>query len=502
MGRRFSAESLPQNAMNDPRFRLSPDQAAELIDQFGTPLYLLDEATLRTKMRAYRSSFDGRLSFAAKANPISAVLAIAHSEGFGIDVASEGELRAALKGGIPASACTMHGNNKSLAEIQFALSVGIGEIVADNFTELDTLSCLDLGNTKILLRLAPGVDPITHEKISTGQEDTKFGFSISGGDAERGVRFCLDHALPLVGVHCHVGSQLLEPSAQIAGGEALARFAVDMLPKYGWRCEVLNVGGGLGVRYIDEDPMPIADYCTAIVAAVQPILDAAGLNPVLAQEPGRSLVAESGVTLYTVGAVKFAAGRRYVVVDGGLAENPRPALYGAEYAVERVLSHADAASGEGGSGLSTPNPLLSGERRGLGIRICNLLGRRRLRGFLTAAGERCGRPDLRGVRACRRSARALPRHRLGSVGDSHCLPRQSVRCGDSRRRQAPSLERDGGILGSGHGRRRARGSGKGTVQRGAPRESHGDPPRGRHHLRARHVQLGAASCARRASHDS
>ncbi|MCC7435574.1 MAG: diaminopimelate decarboxylase [Methanoregulaceae archaeon] len=353
--------------MNDPRFRLTPAQAAELVAQFGTPLYVLDEATLRTKMGAYRASFEGRLSFAAKANPISTLLAIAHSEGFGIDVASEGELRAALYGGVPASACTLHGNNKSLAEIQFGLSVGIGEIVVDNFSELDKLERLDLNITKLLLRLAPGVDPVTHEKISTGQEDTKFGFSVSGGDAERAVKFCLDRGLPLVGIHCHVGSQLLEPSAQIAGGEALARFAVGMLAQHGWRCKVLNVGGGLGVRYFDEEPMPIADYCAAIVAAVKPILDAAGLDPVLAQEPGRSLVAEAGVTLYTVGAVKLAAGRRYVVVDGGLAENPRPALYGAEYAVERVFPLS--ASEEGEICLSTPNPLLSKERRGLPTRL-------------------------------------------------------------------------------------------------------------------------------------
>lgn len=356
--------------MNDPRFRLNPAQAAELVAQFGTPLYVLDESTLRTTMRAYRASFEGRLSFAAKANPASAVLAIANREGFGIDVASEGELRAALNGGVPAEACTMHGNNKSLAEIQFALSVGIGEIVADNFSELNKLIGLDFSMTRLLLRLAPGVDPITHEKISTGQEDTKFGFSISGGDAERAVKYCLDRGLPLVGIHCHVGSQLLEPSAQIAGGEALARFAVEMLTKYGWRCELLNVGGGLGVRYIHEEPMPIADYCASIVTAVKPILDAAGLDPVLAQEPGRSLVAEAGVTLYTVGAVKLAAGRRYVVVDGGLAENPRPALYGAEYAVERVLSHSDVSNLRPATELTpAPNPLLTGERRGLPTRL-------------------------------------------------------------------------------------------------------------------------------------
>lgn len=335
--------------MHDPRFRLTSEQAAELVTRFGTPLYVLDEATLRERMCAYRNAFDGRLSFAAKANPISAVLAIARAEGFGIDVASEGEFRSALHGGVPARECTFHGNNKTLAELQFALQQGIGEIVADNFEELDKLTKLELGNTRVLLRLAPGVDPITHEKISTGQEDTKFGFSISGGDAERALQLCLDRGLPLVGIHCHVGSQLLEPSAQVAGGEALARFAAEMFAKYGWRCEMLVVGGGLGVRYTVEEALPIGEYCAAIVDAVQPILQAAGLNPVLAQEPGRSLVAEAGVSLFTVGAVKVAAGRRYVVVDGGLAENPRPALYGAEYAVERVLSSdgRSPASGEG-----------------------------------------------------------------------------------------------------------------------------------------------------------
>lgn len=339
--------------MSDPRFRLTAEQAAELVAQFGTPLYVLDESTLRAKMRAYREAFGGRLSFAAKANATSAVLAIAHSEGYGVDVASEGELRSALYGGVPAEACTLHGNNKSAAEIAFGLAAGVGEIVVDNITELMRYVGQDLTKTRLLLRLAPGVDPDTHEKISTGQEDTKFGFSIVDGSAEAAVRTCLDHNLPLVGVHCHVGSQLLDPSAQIAGGEALARFAVEMLWKHEWRCEQLVVGGGLGVRYTDEVAMPIADYCAAIEAAVRPILDAAGLDPELGQEPGRSLVAEAGVTLYTVGAVKMAAGRRYVVVDGGLADNPRPALYGARYGIERVLP------------LTLPKaPLPSGERGG------------------------------------------------------------------------------------------------------------------------------------------
>ena len=193
-----------------------------------------------------------------------------------------------------------------------------------------------------MIRLAPGVDPHTHAKISTGQADTKFGFNIADGSAEQATEQCLANGLNLIGYHCHVGSQLLDPEAQRSGGELIARFAADMKARHGFETKYLNVGGGLGVMYTDADaPMPVAEYNRLIAEAVRSALADTGLDVVLGQEPGRSLVAESGVTLYRVGVVKTVPakeiGRRtYVCVDGGLSDNPRPALYGAAYTVERV----------------------------------------------------------------------------------------------------------------------------------------------------------------------
>ncbi len=345
------------SAAPDDRYRLSQPQARQLAEQFGTPLYVLDESHYRNRIRTYLAAFRAaypktELSFASKANSTLAVLAIAHQEGCGIDVASEGELRAALKAGVPAKDCTFHGNNKSRAEIAFAMEQGIGAIVIDHFHEIDTVAELIGGSTQIVLRLAPGVDPVTHHKISTGQADTKFGFNIADGSAERATRECLDKGLPLKGFHCHVGSQLLDPEAQRAGGELIARFALEVGEKLGFKATYLNLGGGLGVRYtLDDHPTPLAEYFQLLVDSVRDVLG--GIEPVLGQEPGRALVAESGVTLYTVGVVKTVPideheTRTYVAVDGGYTDNPRPSLYGAAYEVHRIAKrHNDEEVGTG-----------------------------------------------------------------------------------------------------------------------------------------------------------
>ncbi len=295
-------------------------------------------------MRAYKQAAEAaypraEVTYASKANSTLAILKMAHSEGLKLDVASEGELRAALAAGVPAADCHLHGNNKSAQELRFALEQGVSHVVADNLPELETIAMLPGGKaTKIVLRLAPGVDPITHAKISTGQDDTKFGFNLADGSAERAVDRCLALGLNLIGFHCHVGSQLVDPEAQRAAGEAIGGFALAMLQR-GVKTEYLNVGGGLGVRYTDADqPMPMDEYCRLVTQAV---LDALGgaIEPIIAQEPGRALVAESGVTLYRVGVVKEVpsptVGRRtYACVDGGLSDNPRPAMYGSRYTVE------------------------------------------------------------------------------------------------------------------------------------------------------------------------
>ena len=362
----------------DTRFRLSEEQALDLVEAYGTPLYVIDEAGFRDRIRAYIAAFSGaysdsRVTFATKANSTLALAAIAADEGCLIDVAGEGELRAALLAGVPASHCHLHGNFKQAAELAFAFEAGVGEIVVDNFGEIELISELartdepasrivsevlgvevDAPEMKprcpdLVLRLAPGVDPVTHAKISTGQADTKFGFNIADGSAEKALERCLELGLPLVGFHCHVGSQLLDPEAQRAGGEALAEFAARMKRERGFTAKVVNVGGGLGVRYTDRDqPTPVEDYCRLVVESVGAALKGSSLKPLLIQEPGRSLIAESGVTLYTVGVVKTVptgngSTRTYVCVDGGLSDNPRPALYGSRYTVERIAQSPEPA---------------------------------------------------------------------------------------------------------------------------------------------------------------
>jgi len=354
----------------DSRFRLSEVQASAIAEVFGTPTYVIDEALFRARIRRYRAAFEAawpgsKLTFASKANSTLAVLAIAAQEGCLIDCASEGELRAALAAGVPANRCHLHGNNKTRREIAFAIDKGVAEIVVDNFNEIETIAQLaqDRPIPDLVLRLAPGVDPVTHAKISTGQADTKFGFNIADGSAKRATKLCLDKGLPIVGFHCHVGSQLLDPEAQISGGELISGFAASMFQKFGLQSRLINVGGGLGVRYLDSDhPTEVETYSQKIAEAVRSSIAGTGLDPVLLQEPGRSLIAESGVTLYTVGVVKTVPTktgfRTYVVVDGGLSDNPRPVMYGAKYTVERVAAGSpppapSSFSGENEEGIFT-----------------------------------------------------------------------------------------------------------------------------------------------------
>jgi len=357
----------------DTRFRLSETQSKALAEAYGTPLYVVDETLFRVRIREYKAAFasaypDSEITYAAKANSTLAVLKIAYDEGCTIDVASEGELRAALLAGVPAGACHLHGNNKQRHELEFAISQGVAHIVVDNFSEIDTiqeiLKTQPNENPRLVLRLAPGVDPKTHAKISTGQADTKFGFNIADGSAEEAVKACLEKKLNLYGVHCHVGSQLVDPEAQRSGGELITAFAAKMKSIQDWSARYINVGGGLGVRYTQEDkPMGLEDYCRLVVFSVQSALDGSELKPKLAQEPGRSLIAEAGVTLYTVGVrktVPIGPGqtRTYLCVDGGLSDNPRPALYGAVYDVELAArSDFDWEYQTDGPGAASVEPL-------------------------------------------------------------------------------------------------------------------------------------------------
>ncbi|MCD6361188.1 MAG: diaminopimelate decarboxylase, partial [Armatimonadetes bacterium] len=315
----------------------------ELAERFGTPLYVYDESVIRQRCRDYREQFGRHYSnvevcYAGKAGLTTAIARLMDQEGMGLDVASAGELYTALQAGFPPERIKMHGNYKSELEIRMAIEAGVGRIVADSLEELEQLDAL-AGETgvraDILIRVRPGIDTHTHELIQTGQVDSKFGVGIYGGEAEAAVRRALaaEH-LNLHGLHCHIGSQLLELDGFERAVDLMVEFIEHVHRETGWECEDLDIGGGLGIRYTQHDEPPtIAEMAQRICSRLRERVDAAGLKePRLILEPGRSIVGEAGVTIYTVGVVKDIPGlRKYVSVDGGLSDNPRPALYDAVY---------------------------------------------------------------------------------------------------------------------------------------------------------------------------
>jgi len=299
------------------RLEVGGCDALELAREFGTPAYVYAEDDMRARARAYLEAFSARTErfqviYAGKAFPCTAAFRLFAEEGLGCDVASAGELHLALAGGMPPERIYVHGNNKTPAELERALAAGVGHIVVDSFDELERLRGR---GARVMLRVTPGIKPSTHSYIQTGQEDSKFGFGLD--DVPRAVAACAEAGLELRGLHAHIGSQILE----LEGFERLA----DVLANLGdW--PLLNLGGGLGVAYTAEDEPPsIEDYVDAL-------LRHAPADVTVLCEPGRSLVANAGVTLYTVGTVKRIPGvRTYVAVDGGMSDNLRPMLYGARY---------------------------------------------------------------------------------------------------------------------------------------------------------------------------
>lgn len=320
----------------------------ELAKEFGTPLYVMDEAAIRTNCRNYKAAFEARyprnrIYYASKAFLTCAMAGLVAQEGLYMDVASLGELHVALHAGFPADRIAMHGNNKSYDELKAAVDNRIGHIIVDNFMELEMLRTVvrDADATmEVLVRATPGVDPQTHHLIRTGQADTKFGFNIADGSALEAVRRILDSpGLHFRGIHCHVGSQLLDADTHREAAVVMAELMQTIVRETGATVEELNIGGGLGVRYMpDHEPPSYEAFADAVVTPLKEALDTAGLPyPILSQEPGRSMVGETGVTLYTVGAIKTVpitedpGTRTYVAVDGGLSDNPRPQMYQAVY---------------------------------------------------------------------------------------------------------------------------------------------------------------------------
>ena len=326
-------------------------RASALARTFGTPLYVVDGRRLRERMRLFRDAlapFGGTATYAGKALLTSTLVRLAAAEDLWLDVVSGGELYLALRAGMPAARILVHGNNKSEAELVGAVEAGVGRIVVDSLSELERLSVVAtrLGRRQaVLLRVAPGVEGGAHHHIQTGQEDSKFGLGLRSGDALEAVRRALAApALELSGLHCHIGSQILELTPFERATDAMLAFCAEVRAATGFWPKDLDLGGGLGVRYLPEDnPPAVADYVAATAGRVAKSVAAAGLPmPRVLLEPGRSIVAESGVTLYTVGDRKVVPGvRTYLAVDGGMGDNPRPSLYGARYSAA-LVDRADA----------------------------------------------------------------------------------------------------------------------------------------------------------------
>lgn len=317
--------------------------APDLARTYGTPLYVMDEPRLRANCRAYVSAIgnafpNGRAIFASKALCCMATCRLAYDEGMAIDVVSAGEIHTARRAGVPADALFFHGSNKTSDELRLALEVGVSRIIVDNFYELELLEALtaEMRTTAdILLRLTPGIEPHTHEAIQTGGVDSKFGFGMLSGAAREAVtRARSIRGLRLRGIHCHIGSQVVELDSFVLAAEAMMEFAGWMARDGGASVEELDLGGGLGIRYLPEDrPPSVESYVSALARVVRGRAAGSGLPlPAVMVEPGRSIVGDAGLTLYRVGVVKTIPGvRTYVSVDGGMFENPRPALYGARY---------------------------------------------------------------------------------------------------------------------------------------------------------------------------
>ena len=321
----------------DGRLRIGGCDLVDLAGEYGTPLFVYDEAHLRSRCREAVAAFGDGVAYASKAFLCGAMARLAHEEGMHLDVATGGELFVARRAGVPADRLVMHGNNKSGAELAMALDEGVGRIVVDSFDELDRLDAIATATgsrPRVLLRITPGVEAHTHEFIATGQDDSKFGFTASSGLATAAVeRAVASDSVELVGLHAHIGSQVFEVEAFARAIEVLADFAAP------FGLAELSVGGGLGVPYVEGESAPsITEWASGIRA----VCEAAGVTASVSAEPGRAIVAAAAVTLYTVGTIKDLPGiRTYVAVDGGMSDNPRPVLYGSGY--ETFLPRATAA---------------------------------------------------------------------------------------------------------------------------------------------------------------
>ncbi|MCF8886216.1 diaminopimelate decarboxylase [Priestia megaterium] len=321
----------------------------ELASNFGTPLYVYDVALIRQRARGFKETFEkygvkAQVAYASKAFSTIAMVQVVHEEGLSLDVVSGGELYTALAADFPKERIHFHGNNKSRAELEMAIKEDVGCIVVDNFYEIALLQEITEQYQKkmpVLLRLTPGIEAHTHDYILTGQEDSKFGFDLQNGQADEAVRLVQDSkGLELLGIHCHIGSQIFETTGFIMATQKLFAKMKEWKQRIEFVPQVLNLGGGFGIRYTEEDqPIPVSQYVEVIIEEVKKQSKQLEVEiPEIWIEPGRSLVGDAGTTLYSIGSRKHVPNvREYVAIDGGMNDNIRPALYQAKY--EAVIAN-------------------------------------------------------------------------------------------------------------------------------------------------------------------
>ena len=314
----------------------------DLVKTYKSPLYVMDEQLLRDACRNYYNSFkckeDNRVAFAGKAFLTLEMCRLIHEEGLNLDVVSGGELYTAHKAGFPMEKIYFHGNNKTLDEIELGIEKRVGRFIVDNLEEMEMINEIAAKHgviQDIYLRLTPGIEAHTHEYIQTGQIDSKFGFAPVGNTIMEAVKQALSLTnLRLIGLHCHIGSQIFEIKPYEDAVEIMLNYIAEIKRETGHEIKELDLGGGFGVYYTEADkPKSIEEYCSAILNKVDKTCEILGLvKPILTIEPGRSIVANAGTTLYTIGAIKDIENvRKYVSVDGGMTDNIRPALYEAKY---------------------------------------------------------------------------------------------------------------------------------------------------------------------------
>ena len=330
--------------VKDGILQFAGQNTTELAAKYGTPLYLMDEDKIREKCRAYKHAFEKNFGpsaqplYASKACCFKRIYEIMREEGMGIDVVSSGEIYTALKAGFDLSQAYFHSNNKTDEDIRYAIENGIGYFVADNEEEVKAVEAEAARKgicQKLLLRLTPGIDPHTYEAVATGKVDSKFGTAIETGQAAEIVKFTLAQPhVELVGFHCHVGSQVFGEDIFERAAVVMLEFIAEMRDTLGYTAKMLDLGGGYGVRYVESDPyLDIETKVDEVAAAIKEACARLNLEvPEIHMEPGRSIVSDAGMTLFTAGTVKKIPGyKNYVSIDGGMTDNPRFALYGSSY---------------------------------------------------------------------------------------------------------------------------------------------------------------------------